>query len=232
MIEKLKNKKMVIIVSILTIVILIGTGVYFYKQNHDAVVINMIENYENELSKNSIVENKEYSEEDLQKLKKELEKILIDMESNKSSMEILWGNYSQYDKLAESIKKEVKIVDEKIITVKKIAEQKAKEEAEKKAEEERLAKEEEERKNAVANNQQSQTSLGNNSNSQQSSTNSNQTSGNSNSGQTNSKPSFPWPGLSKYSYINGDGETFEGYRDPYNGNYYDLNGNFIGNIDW
>lgn len=92
----------------------IGIGFYLYKENHDSVVMNSIANIENELRKNSIIENKEYSEEDLKNIKTELEKTLKDMENKKTIMALLWGDYSKYDKLVASIKKEVKTIDEQI----------------------------------------------------------------------------------------------------------------------
>lgn len=239
MLSKLKNKKCIIIVVIVIIVISTGIGVYLYKENHDSIVMDIIVNYKNEVSKNSVVEEKEYSEEDLQNLKTKLEEVLKNVENKKSSMEILWGDYTQYDKLVENIKCEVKTIDERIIKVKKDAEQKAKEEAEKKAEEERIAKEEEERKEQeIVSSKVGQSSADN---SQNNSGNSNSNSGNagnsdgnsiSSSNSNNSKPSFPWPGLTKYYYINENGERFDGYRDPSNGNVYDLNGNLLGDVDW
>lgn len=225
MLIKLKNKKSIIIAGIVIIVIAIGIGVYLFKENHDSVVMNTIMNFEEELSKNSMIVDEEYSEQDLEKLKSELEKVLKDVEGKKPTMEILWSDYSQYDKLVESIKTEVKAIDEKIVSVKKIAEQKAKEEAEKKVEEERIAKEEEERKaQEVETNNNTQQSTESNSNNTINSSNSN--SGNS-SDNTGSGSKLPW----NYGYGKSTGSSGEiTWVNEQTGDVYDNNGNWLFNL--
>lgn len=222
-----KKKKFIIIVALVIIVISTGIGVYLYKENHDSVVMEIIVNYENELSKSSLIDDKEYSEEDLQKLKTELEDVFKDVESKKSTMEILWGDYSHYDKLVEDIKMEVRTIDEQILTVKEVAEQKAKEEREKKAEEERVAKEEEERKaQEVETNNNKQIPESNNDNT----VNSSNSDISNNSDNTGGNSNLPW----NYGYgksIGSDGSIT--WVDERNGNVYDNNGNYIYNLhDW
>lgn len=225
--SKLKNKKFIIMIGIVILVISTGVGVYLYKENHDSIVMDIIVNYKNELSKNSIEEDKEYSEEDLQNLKTKLEEVLKNVENKKSTMEILWGDYTQYDKLVENIKCEVKTIDERIIKVKKDAEQKAKEEAEKKAEEERKAQE-------IANgkvNQPSSNTENNSANSSNNSSNSGNSSGNSqpsnnSNNQNNNNSNRLWNDGYRWA-INEKGQKI--WINPETLDTYDENGNWLYN---